>query len=183
MAKKQEKKFKSRKLSSDKFLSDDELKELKHALASGWVAERDAVYLEMMLATGARPSELLELTRKDLIEATKSVHIWGLKHSDDREIPISADLFRRLKALSEASKDGRPFPISYEWIKKLWQYVRPNSRGIHCLRHTFALRLYRRTKDLKLVQLALGHKSIMNTMIYADFEYSQNEMRRLMGVK
>ena len=37
----------------------------------------------------------------------------------------------------------------------------------HSLRHTFATELYRRTRDLGLVQAALGHASITSTMVYA----------------
>ena len=32
---------------------------------------------------------------------------------------------------------------------------------------------------LDLLQIALGHRNITNTMIYADFVYSQDEMRKL----
>ena len=36
----------------------------------------------------------------------------------------------------------------------------------HTLRHTFATDLYRDTKNIKLVQKALGHAALSNTMIY-----------------
>ena len=38
--------------------------------------------------------------------------------------------------------------------------------SIHSLRHTFAMRLYRKTGDLCLVQRALGHRQITTTEIY-----------------
>jgi integrase len=37
---------------------------------------------------------------------------------------------------------------------------------VHTFRHYLASNLYRKTKILKTVQDALGHKSIMNTEIY-----------------
>ena len=36
----------------------------------------------------------------------------------------------------------------------------------HTLRHTFATDLYRETKNLRLVQKALGHASVATTQIY-----------------
>jgi site-specific recombinase XerD len=36
----------------------------------------------------------------------------------------------------------------------------------HMLRHTFATDLYRETKNIRLVQKALGHVSLGTTMIY-----------------
>jgi len=36
----------------------------------------------------------------------------------------------------------------------------------HMLRHTFATDLYRETKNIRLVQKALGHASLGTTMIY-----------------
>ena len=50
--------------------------------------------------------------------------------------------------------------------------------GAHSAQHAWAA-LYQKTKDLRLVQVALGHRNITNTMIYADYVYSQQELRRL----
>ncbi|HMN69805.1 MAG TPA: hypothetical protein PKC28_14775 [Bdellovibrionales bacterium] len=41
------------------------------------------------------------------------------------------------------------------------------------------MRLYKKSKDLRLVQVALGHRNITNTMVYADYVYSQQELRKL----
>jgi integrase/recombinase XerD len=42
------------------------------------------------------------------------------------------------------------------------------AKGVHphMLRHTYATELYRATKDIRLVQKALGHASLSTTMIY-----------------
>lgn len=42
--------------------------------------------------------------------------------------------------------------------------------GVHALRHTFATRLYRQTRDLRLVQQALGHRSVTSTEVYTHLD-------------
>ena len=44
--------------------------------------------------------------------------------------------------------------------------VHRSSRPPHTLRHTFATDLYRETKNIRLVQKALGHADLTSTMIY-----------------
>jgi site-specific recombinase XerD len=51
--------------------------------------------------------------------------------------------------------------------------------GTHCLRHSFATRLYRRTRDLLLVRTALHHRSITSTMVYAVAD--RDEVRRVVS--
>ena len=41
-------------------------------------------------------------------------------------------------------------------------------RCVHAMRHSYAVALYRRERDLRCVQRQLGHASIQTTQIYAD---------------
>ena len=41
-------------------------------------------------------------------------------------------------------------------------------RCVHALRHSYAVALYRRERDLRAVQKQLGHASVTTTQIYAD---------------
>jgi integrase/recombinase XerC len=109
----------------------------------------------------------------------ETVFIRGIKGSNDRELPIEARLFERLHRYSRAQTSDRIFPIGYHRLRQIWDWYRPVAKKFHCLRHTFAIRLYRKTKDLRLVQVALGHRNITNTMIYADYVYSQQELKKL----
>jgi len=75
--------------------------------------------------------------------------------------------------------DQKIFPITYNRYRQIWEMYRPTHKKLHSLRHTFAIELYKKTKDIRLVQFALGHRNITNTMIYADYVYSQQELRKL----
>ncbi len=58
-----------------------------------------------------------------------------------------------------------------------------NDKSVHALRHSYAVELYRREKDLRAVQKQLGHASIQTTQIYADVsvEDIQTQIRGLWG--
>ncbi len=164
-------------LTRDKFLSPEEQEHLEKNVASA-NPDRDQLLIQLAMATGARAQEILNVNIKDLAESDTSVYIRGLKGSRDREIPLPKALFIALKSLES---EGRLFPISYQRLHQIWQNYRPNGKKFHALRHTFAINLYRRTKDVRLVQLALGHKDLRNTMVYVDFQYSIDELRKHLG--
>src|SRR4029078_13062774 len=97
----------------------------------------------------------------------------------DREIPLPRDLFERLLRYAGTIPGEKIFDLTYNRFGDIWVHYIPAAKKLHALRHTFAIRLFKKTKDLRLVQLALGHRNITNTMVYADYIYSQSELKRL----
>lgn len=166
-------------LNRSKYLDESEYESLIKTLPFFEESSRNRLLVELGLATGARAQELLNLSRADVYVPNKSVLIKGLKGSNDREIPLSDDLFRRLMVYIHSLSGDRLFPVSYHTLYRLWDEVRPCKKTFHSLRHTFALNLYKKHRDIRLVQLALGHRNIQNTEIYMTFVYSTEEMRRL----
>ncbi len=164
-------------LNKNKYLLDPEAERLEYLLQSHLRRDpRNCSLLFLALHTGGRAQELLNLRPADLNPYEETVHIQGLKGSNDRELPIPSWLFREVQGLAGGE---RLFPISYNRLYQIWDLYRPIDKKFHSLRHTFAIRLYRKTRDLRLVQFALGHRNITNTMIYADYIYSQQELRKL----
>ncbi len=131
----------------------------------------------LAIHTGVRAQEILNINIDDLDTYDEVVYIKGLKGSNDREIPLPSWLFK--ECLKLPPKNGRLFPITYNRLLQIWHMYRPVHKKFHSLRHTFAIKLYKKTKDLRLVQVALGHRNITNTMVYADYIYTQQEMRKL----
>lgn len=167
-------------LTRNKFLQPEELTRLNALLASETNA-RDALLIDLALATGARASELLAIKGQDLDREQRTVFIRGLKGSRDRELPLRADLFRRLLNLVAKDSD-RLFPISYPRLVQVWNEWRPAKKSFHCLRHTCAIELYRRTNDVRVVAKVLGHVSLNSTMIYVDFVSDMGTLRKAMGL-
>lgn len=165
-------------LDSSKFLIENEDHLLRSTLDK--YHNRDTLMLDLLRTYGMRANELLNIKPKDINQVTKAVRVSGSKGSNMREFPLSDLLFERL--MKEAGKclmdDWLVFPICYVRLYQIWLFYRPVKKKLHSLRHTCAVNLYRKTKDIKLVQKVLGHRSMANTMIYVDYCYTQDEFRK-----
>ena len=167
-------------LNKTKYLLDPEVDRLVHILNTYKDDDlRNCTLLWLLLHTGGRAQEILNILKSDLNNFEETVLIRGIKGSNDRELPLPKWLFQRLLRAAELSNSDRVFPITYNRLRQIWELYRPTPKKIHSLRHTFAIRLYKKTRDLRLVQVALGHRNITNTMIYADYVYSQQELKKL----
>lgn len=167
-------------LNKNKYLLPHEVERLRQIITSFRDKDfRNSLILEIALHTGARAQELLNITKADLNAFDETVFIRGIKGSNDREIPLPSPLYHRLHRFAEAQMTDQVFAITYDRLYQIWLLYRPVPKKFHALRHTFAIELYKRTKDLRLLQVALGHRNITNTMIYADYLYSKEELRRL----
>ncbi len=172
----------SYQLNKSKYLVDSELSELKRILRLFQDKDRrNTCLIELALNTGGRASELLNLKWIDVDLTEKTVFIKGLKGSNDREIPLRDAEFKRLLSLKSDTDQNNDliFKISYPRLVQIWNDYKPVDKKFHSLRHTFALNLFKKTKDLRLVQVALGHRNIQNTIVYAEYVYSTRELKRL----
>lgn len=167
-------------LNKNKYLLPQELERLEKILNDYMDSDpRDCLALMLALRTGGRAQEILNLQKSHLNPYEESILIHGLKGSNDREIPIRSSLFKKLMTYVNTVPGEHLFPITYNRFRQIWEHYRPVPKKLHALRHTFAIQLYKKTKDIRLVQVALGHRNVMNTMIYADYVYSQTELRKL----
>ncbi|MBK7963436.1 MAG: site-specific integrase [Bdellovibrionales bacterium] len=167
-------------LNKNKYLLPPEVDRLEKILETFMLSDpRNCLIMDLGLRTGGRAQEILNLRKVDLNTYDQSVFLRGIKGSNDREIPLPARAFQQLYSWAEKLPGTELFPISYQRLYQVWELYRPVPKKFHSLRHTFAIRLYQKTKDLRLVQVALGHRNITNTMVYADYVYSQQELRKL----
>lgn len=141
---------------------------------------RDTLILSILRLHGMRPSELLALTPANLNDIGQTIRVKGLKGSQGRELPLPDDLYQRLKdEAHDKSADQKIFNISYRRLAQIWDFYRPSRKTIRSLRHGAAVRIYKQTKDIQLVQRILGHTSIENTLKYQTFSYTQDEFKKV----
>ena len=167
-------------LNKTKYLLPPETERLRKILTDFQDKDpRNCLMIWTGLRTGARAQEILNIQRSDLNPYDETIFIRGIKNSNDREIPVHSEFFTRLHGFAEQQGEQKIFDITYTRLYQIWELYRPIPKKFHSLRHTFAIELYKKTKDIRLVQVALGHRNSANTMVYADYVYSQQELRRL----
>ncbi len=166
-------------LTENKFLSDQELEQL--LITCDKFGGRDSIIIRFTLFTGARGCEVRKVRKQDLGKGTAT--IYGAKGSNNRMLPLPVKFF---KELTEYCKNMNPddfiFPVAERTLRHIWAQYRPNpKKGIHCLRHSFGIRMYNNCEDIHAVKTALGHVSIQNSIIYVDFIESQRKLKRIMN--
>jgi site-specific recombinase XerD len=155
-------------------LSDDEQGRLLLALAQGKgpAAERDRTLFVLMLGSGIRVGSALALEADDVDLERGELQLRTTKGNVPTSVPLSRAIVDHLRGYVAGRASGLLFPISSrhaqrrleQWCERagIEHRVRP-----HDLRHSFAIRIYRKTRDLLLVQAALRHRSIASTCVYA----------------
>lgn len=134
----------------------------------------------LMLDAGLRVSELVDLKPGHLNMTTCKLTVIEGKGGKDRILWVSEDLRDVVgRWLERRPESPWLFPTRTgsqthrQSVHRTIQHYADKANipdaheiGPHTLRHTFATRLYRETKNIRLVQKALGHADLATTMIY-----------------
>jgi integrase/recombinase XerD len=172
------------------YMSEDEIDRFLSAIDSAVFQEqfsaRNRLLIKLILYTGIRVGEALGLKRKDMIEEhdVYLLRILG-KGNKHRVVMIKkAHIGSYLKQWLEISAcehdllfcNRKKSAMTQAYVSRMVENlllsagIRKEKNGAHMLRHTFATLLYRRKKDLVLVQEALGHASLNTSRIYTHFD-------------
>ena len=143
---------------------------------------RDRAMVTVLLRTGMRVTELLTLDIDDADLENRRVHIRAkggteqLRYLTQDTVPLLTRYLKwrmKLPNISQAlfvGTTGRRI-TTRQFSRRLdqWQLQACISERItpHTFRHTLANRLLDKTGNLRLVQQALGHRSIASTLRYA----------------
>lgn len=168
-------------LTPNKYLTKPEQARLEEILQKFKSSDpRNTTLIWLAIKCGARPQEVLNLSWQDFNNDTRSVFIKSLKGGKNRSIPLPKWLFDRIMNLKPeglSDESAKVFDIGYNMYNIIWRQFRPVKKKLHSLRHTFAVNLYEKSKyNLRLVQLALGHKNMPTTAIYLEIEMSKDAL-------
>jgi integrase/recombinase XerD len=165
-------------------------------------ATREWMLLDLLTSTGLRESEAAGLRCGDLRVSygETSIFVRNGKGSKSRTVQIPDSLKNHLKTFIIWKRErGEPTgendylfigqrgawkPSAVQqavkkYLRQLGLYQR--GKSAHSLRHSYAVELYKRERDLRTVQKQLGHASIQTTQIYADvlIEDVQRQIKNL----
>jgi site-specific recombinase XerD len=170
-----------RRLTRDRFLSDFELARFMAAVRTRQHKHqpRDHALFALLANTGIRPSEALALKRSDMHLAARPPWIRLARirrrhgpHPVNELIVHSEVAAVVLKHLSQIDLDPATplFQMTKRQPPRLFRYY-SNRAGIYpfkvyALRHSAGLRIWRTTRDLRMIQAILGHVRLKAAMSY-----------------
>ena len=149
---------------------------------------RNYCMMLMFLNLGLRVGEALSLKVSDIDWNTGKLNVIAGKGNKDRVLWISDNDLAKLQLWRDkmpgnsaylfCTLEGGPIIDRYvrAFIKRYTKRAGINKRvHPHCLRHSFATDLLHDSKNIRLVQKALGHASLATTMIYTHIADDQLE--------
>ncbi|MCH5313458.1 MAG: tyrosine-type recombinase/integrase [Helicobacter sp.] len=175
------------------FLNQNELERFLSAIDEAKLNEkvtvRNKLIIKLIVYTGIRVSEALNLKRKDIFPAEDCylLQIRG-KGNKPRVVMIRKHLIQNLleswltQRLALTPKHDLLFcNAKGETLTQSYVYqnveailtqagIRKEKNGAHMLRHSFATLLYQQKHDLVMVQEALGHSDLNTSRIYTHFD-------------
>jgi integrase len=134
------------------------------SLLESWGEHEIARFITVLMDTGMRRGELLNLKEKDV--DGDWIRLWTSKTKGARSIPLSE---RAKEALKKGTFDVNLGHLRAVWgkLKESMDLEADDDFVLHTLRHTAATRTLAKTKNVVVVQRLLGHKNVKTTLRYA----------------
>jgi integrase/recombinase XerC len=156
-------------------IKQQEVKYLKHNQVLRLIDSiddiRDKLIVRTIYATGVRVSELCGINIEDIDFDEHTIRIRGKGDKirtvfvdDDTLQDILTFIGNRIVGPLFVGQQGKH--ISSRAIQHIFKHYAPQGITPHKIRHSYASELYKRSKNLRVVQENLGHTSIKTTEIY-----------------
>ena len=171
-------------------LSLDEIKAIFQAIDNSLRGKRDKVILKLLMATGARISEILNLKLEDIDENIQFVKIKG-KGNKSRVIPlyreVSEDVYFYINNVRKKIIKNPESFLLFNGVTRgiFWNNLKKYAKNAkicknvypHIFRHSVATLMIKNGADLRIIQEILGHSSISTTEIYTHL--AKNELKNI----
>lgn len=167
----------------ERYLNSDEIARmvstLKSAMNESKLNRNAVAAFLMLLFTGARKREVLDMKWADVNIATQQWHLQHNKGNRARYIPLSSEaisVLQHMKRFAHSEfvfvnpQTGKPICDPRKTFRWLLNMVGIEKLRIHDLRHTFASQAVNNGASLYLVQQLLGHRSPVTTQRYAHLQ-------------
>lgn len=156
-------------------VKNQEIRYLKHnqviRLLSTIDDMRDRLIFRTIYATGVRVSELCSMNVEDIDFEEQTIRVLG-KGGKIRVVFIDLETLSELEKFIGNRIFGPVFigqqnhHISPRTVQHIFKQYAPAGITPHKIRHSYASELYKRSKNLRVVQDNLGHVSIRTTEVY-----------------
>ena len=157
--------------------------------AEGEAGDRDRVLFSLLLAAGLRIGSALAIDIEDVDTAGGQLYLRTVKGGGGQTIYFNERIGGLLQGLIGDQDEGPLFTSRHRRRMSARQVARRlhlwleragcRRHSPHALRHTFGQELYERTRDVLLVQAALGHRAVESTLVYA--HTSQDDLRNVVA--
>lgn len=137
------------------------------------------VMLLILVVTGCRIQEMLDIEQCDINEEEQSIRIHG-KGKKDRDVYATVEEIREIQEYAK----GRPAKMfggieqraaRYAIYQHLSRYSKAKQLSPHAIRHTVATNMAKQGANVTCISKLLGHESIKTTQKYIDM--SQQDVR------
>ncbi len=167
-----------------KFMTEDQIKRYLSTFdKKTYRSKRNYLYTALVLATGLRCSEVLDMTYRDfvLLEGTWFYYLKDSKAGTEVYIPLPVDIHQSLMNFGKEHSAGQTGFVFRKRTANDRLTVRamqkvcnkhgelaslPFQASSHTLRHTYGRHLWVKTRDIAIVSKMLRHSSVTTTQIY-----------------
>lgn len=168
--------------------SDIEVDQLKSACKT----LRERAEIELLLSSGLRVSELCALNLSDINFDKNEIHVRKGKGGKGRITFMNQVCAMHLKKYLESRTDSEECLFFTKFktrltdkacqddLKKIGTRAKVTNVHPHRCRRTFATQLWKKSMDIRTIQVLMGHSNINTTMEYitSDLDYVSNEYKR-----
>ncbi len=169
--------FLQKKLKEDKknfpVLSKNEMEKLNNYLLSNKLAFRNVLLIRLLIDTGIRLNELLNIKVKNINFDTSSIYLDITKTKESRYVYFTKKTLKLLVEYilkNKLTKEDKLFCLTSSGVLSLFYRIKKTLNFIefhpHMLRHGLATNLNKKGMSVFEIQLIMGHTNVATTQRY-----------------